>query len=208
MCANETFIKNKIREVIIETALKEDKLISASGENKGLFDMPELAFVFEVGKQVAYRNEFIFNTNYFDWYTEYTFDKAGGPSDLIFEYWENEKKDIVKKIILEFKLVNRIETYLDDIEKLHRIRDKNVIKLFCGLKDCFEKDMHEKIVNENNKEITYFWGEQKIKGLNREEDSNRKINVSLIDEEFSFKTGSILGFKQKLHCLISLWEVS
>ncbi|MBS9460993.1 hypothetical protein KIM67_01125 [Flagellimonas sp. 389] len=116
----------------------EDKTIKGPNSNKGIFFMPELHFVFEVGKLLK-----IFELEVFgkpvEWLREQSFDNSG-PIDLLFRDEETEEY-----IIFEFKIATTWHAYFKDIEKLKTLKDLNMSKIkskyFIALTDVFSSQL-------------------------------------------------------------------
>ncbi|MCH7534661.1 MAG: hypothetical protein IH948_02765 [Bacteroidetes bacterium] len=110
---------------------------------KGIFDVPELAFVYLVGKEIAGDFEGYFNSKDYDWVRETDFGN-GGPTDLAF--WSKNPMDT--SYMLEFKMDDTHDKYTADIRKLkqpllNKYQDRKVEKYFCGLKWVFEHQVDE-----------------------------------------------------------------
>ena len=113
----EQFVKD-IADKITEVAKSEnDELIKISEEtnqNLGLFHMPELAFAYECGKYIMENAHNIFEPDDIPvWKRELNLGN-GGPSDLIFEFKDGYK------IVVEFKMRDTIDAYLNDVSKLSK----------------------------------------------------------------------------------------
>lgn len=141
---------------IIENINSEIKLF-AQEENallerefgKGIFDMPELAFVYEVGKRIARRRSTILGSEDYDWIRESQVG-AGGITDLVFQ---PRSRKYLPTILLEFKMDDTYHKYADDIRKLNSLDSTGgkVIRLFVALKWLFtgtEKEFEQAMTKE------------------------------------------------------------
>ena len=185
-------ILNDIKCKIIDVALREEKILKGLG--KGIFFMPELAFSYTVGKEIALNGKRIFGTENFLWKKEETLKESDstltGIYDLIFELGEKDNK---KKIVIEFKMPDKDYNYEKDIEKLQRLHKNNYAKIFCALEDIFDK---------NKSEGT------RMDRIN----NNRSFDMKRIgDKAFSFQTYydkfHYCDYKQKTFCFIEVWQV-
>jgi hypothetical protein len=117
-------ILERIRNTIVEVALKEDQTLRRLCR-KGIFFMPERTFAYEVGKAIAADANRIFGTADFDWEVEKILG-AGGPTDLVLRPADR------KAIAVEFKKYGYVEQSIKDISKLARLGE-SYDKLFCNL---------------------------------------------------------------------------
>lgn len=123
----------RIAEIISNLAKSEnDTLYKIAG--KGIYHMPERAFVYECGKAIMANSSEIFGGNAVWWLPEIDLGN-GGPSDLFFELESGYK------IVIEFKLRNTMYEYEKDIIKLSKIEDRNTVRLFCALVDVFDSKL-------------------------------------------------------------------
>ena len=128
--ANMTEIVKKIGQIIETVARKEDFELTQISGDKGIFYMPELAFVYHCGKAIMKNKEDVFGTIEVKWKREENIG-SGGPTDLLFELPNK------KHIAIEFKLRDKANAYLSDIEKLLRLDKDNCVCAFCALVDAF-----------------------------------------------------------------------
>lgn len=147
---------------------------------KSIFDMPELAFVYEIGKRIARRRSLILGSEDYEWLRE-TNVGAGGITDLIFQP-KYEKS--LPTILIEFKMDDTYHSYAKDIEKLMMHPNSyNTIKLFVGLKWLFE-ETENSFLSHMQREISF--------------------SGSLV-EPFSFPV-QMQGQKSSI-CYLTIWEV-
>lgn len=125
-------IQDEIAQVIVSVAKNEDSLLSKIA-NQGIFHMPELAFVYECGKQIMLNSEKIFGKNHVVWIREKDLGN-GGPTDLVFEL------DNGYMVAIEFKLRDTSHSYIRDVNKLSKLSEKT-LKLFCALIDVFDSKL-------------------------------------------------------------------
>lgn len=100
---------------------------------KGIFNMPELALVYQIGKEIMNHKELIFENPNVKWRREEKLGK-GGINDLAF--------DVTGKVnelfVFEFKMRDTRDMYEKDIRKLQSFiddsRDK-IHKYFCAVID-------------------------------------------------------------------------
>ena len=103
----------KISDLIVDVARKEDLILRRVG--KGILLIPELAFTYLVGRQIALYAESIFGTNNVSWKPETTITSDSGRTDLVFDVRDR------KGIAIEFKIGGMGESYIRDIDKLKAI---------------------------------------------------------------------------------------
>lgn len=120
-------------ETILCFAQSENKLL-AENFRKGIFDMPELAFAYEIGKRVARDTEKYLGSKGYDWVREYVFDN-GGPTDLAFLATDQT----LPNCAIEFKMDDTVQKYAADVTKLAYLglgsdRPTQWEKYFCSLK--------------------------------------------------------------------------
>lgn len=176
----ESIIKNIYKE-IVSVAVSEDGILKKIC-GKGIFFMPELALIFQVGKSIFTNYDKIFQEKGWEWEREYKVEPEG-PSDLILNNLNSKRK-----IIIEFKIKNTYHSYIKDVEKLSRINGDNNTKLFCALMDVFSNDMF------NDKRFIEF--EKRTENL-----------VERIPKEFDFFTTLYSNYKHHVACLVGMWKV-
>ncbi|RLA84606.1 MAG: hypothetical protein DRG78_00880 [Epsilonproteobacteria bacterium] len=177
----DKYIKNII-EKIIAVAKKENKQLLQIANNDlntelGIFHMPELAFAYECGKQIMQNPNDIFGENIPQWSRELDLGN-GGPSDLVFVFNNGYK------IVIEFKMRDTADAYINDLDKLSELIDTKIIKLFCAVIDVFPKDLEN---------------DGRVKKIN---DDKRTANLELV----SFKTNQT-WYKSEVHALVGIWKV-
>lgn len=119
---------DKIADLIVDVARREDMVLRRVG--KGVLHLPELAFAYAVGREIALQAERIFGTNKVRWMPETTLTTESGRTDLIFQ------TDSGNGIAIEFKIGGSVDLYKRDIEKLRNIPTSHEA-LFCALIDAW-----------------------------------------------------------------------
>jgi hypothetical protein len=104
---------------------------------KGIFFAPELHLAFECGKSITAERQNIWGQEKFEWKREVKFDNYG-LADL---YFKGENKGIV----IEFKILQTIDTYIGDIEKLKKLDNEKYERFFCVILGFFENQETEHI---------------------------------------------------------------
>ena len=178
----EKYIDN-IRRKIVEVAKKENnELIKIADSNLnselGIFHMPELAFAYECGKKIMQDSDNIFGDNTPKWCRELKLDNRG-PSDLVFQFKDESK------IVIEFKMRDTVDAYISDVDKLSKLQDRKIVKLFCAVIDTMKKDLP-------------FDG--RVKKI---DDDPRTETLSLD----SFKTNQT-WYKSEVHALVGIWKIN
>ena len=176
-------IGTKISSAIFEVGKSESKYLQSISD-KGIFDIPELALVYLVGKKLALIKEFYFESEDYKWLREETLAKGCGPTDLAFTYEGKEKNSYA----IEFKMDNTYQEYCKDIKKLKQLKSSN-----SNFRAYFASF---KCVNDDEKESKYF--------LNILKNEFSKIcEVKLIEKKYF---DSFL-YNKKVLCLYTFWEV-
>jgi len=178
----ERYIDSIIKE-IVDVAKNENKQLmqisnSSLNSELGIFHMPELAFAYECGKQIMQNANNIFEGNIPQWCREFDLGN-GGPSDLVFNFNDGYK------IVIEFKMRDTVNAYIGDLDKLSKLQDEKIVKLFCAVIDTMEKDLpFDGIVTKINED-------------------NRTTKFPLR----SFETNQT-WYKSKVHALVGVWRVN
>jgi len=113
--------------LIVETAMREDVALRSLGE--GIFLMPELAFAYLVGREVATRAIEVFGDSKVRWHRELKIGPSG-PCDLVFEGDEGDKG-----LAVEFKMRGTVDSYINDLNKLSEVDGQRYDRFFCALVD-------------------------------------------------------------------------
>jgi len=168
---------------IVEVAKKENKELMQIADNNlnselGIFHMPELAFAYECGKQIMQNSNNIFGENIPKWCREVDLGN-GGPSDLVFQFNDESK------IVIEFKMRDTGDAYISDVDKLSKLQDRKIVKLFCAVIDTMKKDL-------------LFDG--RVKKIN----SDPRTETFYLD---SFNTNQT-WYKSEVHALIGIWKIN
>lgn len=139
-------ILEKILEKIETVAIEEEKELSSIGKDCGIFDMPELAFAYVCGKSIMKKCKDVFGQDDVIWQREIDLGN-GGPTDLVFRL-----QHMNRLIAIEFKMRDKIDKYLQDVEKLlainpDKVQNMQISRIFCAVVDSFavKKEADERI---------------------------------------------------------------
>jgi len=172
-------IIQNLKSVIFRTAEHEDRELNVICD-KGLFFMPELAFAYIVGKEIAKNREQIFGEAGYEWSRENTLEEYG-LATVIFE-----SKDAAKSsILIQFKMRDTYLSYINDIKDLRKQEVGKYRKLFCAVVEVFEQQ-HD----------AYFRSLKEAFGS----------EATLIGTTRPFYTWSD-KYKQQIVYIIGLWDV-
>lgn len=120
-----------IREAAVAVARREDaELHTLTGG--GVFDVPELAFSYLVGKDLVGRHQGS-GPEDVEWDQERVLGN-GGPTDLVF------RAGGAKPLAVEFKVGGTWPSYVRDVEKLALLDPAGYERVFCALVDAFARD--------------------------------------------------------------------
>ena len=175
ICAN-------IRATIINIALREEAILRQAG--KGIFFMPELAFAYDVGKEIYLTRKAVLLDESYEWKREEKVAEGYGIADLIFENGKREDR-----IVFEFKVLSKDYKYKADILKLKELPKEN-LKLFCSLEEVFTKSIND----ESNRRIKRIAADY-------------KDSISKVGEDFYFSTDLKPRYQQDVVCFVELWRV-
>jgi hypothetical protein len=167
-----------IRDEIISFTENEDQVLRDKF-NRGIFFMPELAFVYGLGKTIALRAAKIFPGRKVEWEREIKVGQ-GGPCDLILDIAD------VGRIVFEFKICGTMESYFQDVEKLKFQVGDHATRLFCALSNVFQKDLP---------------ADDRIKKMEQ-----NYTYIKRVGELHNFPTWD--SYSTPVHCVIGLWVVS
>lgn len=176
----ETELK-QIAELIVGVAREEDLILRRVG--KGIFLMPESAFVYAVGRALALSAKKIFDTPEVEWCPETTFEDVGRV-DLVF------KVNGGKLFAFEFKRAGSGEAYADDIRKLARLDRASCHALFVGLIEAWPESI---------KDDPRIRAVEHVEGVTVE-----RITSSGKGFDF-FATES--HYKNQVCCVVGIWRV-
>ncbi|MGZ5281517.1 MAG: hypothetical protein ACXWEY_04495 [Bacteroidia bacterium] len=184
-------LNKRILDTIFQVVHDEDLELQRTAK-QGIFFAPELALVYLIGRKIYQKRKYIFHTEDVKWLRE---QKIGttGICDLIFEICEG---DFSRKVYIEFKLRDNVDSYARDIEKL---REKDCyshidIRLFCAVIDAFEFDRDGRI----------DMLEKKFDKSVHPEGAIFRINENFAD--YSFETVQN-WYKKQVYAIVGLWEV-
>ena len=142
--------------------------------------MPDIAFAYIVGKEIARNKADIFGELDYKWSREFTLDEYGVAA-AIFE----SEDPAHQSILIQFKMRDTFLSYLNDIKDLRKHKEGKYRKLFCAVVEVFEQQYDE-----------YF--------LSLKEAFGRE--ATLLGTTRPFYTWSD-RYKQQLVYIIGLWEV-
>ena len=122
--ANE--LTTKICSSIADTVSRIDEELKTI-DNKGIFFAPELHIAFECGKTITTSGQNIWGQRPYKWNRETKFENYG-LADLFFHSDNGDKG-----LIIEFKILQTIEAYISDIEKLKKLDGEKYERFFCAI---------------------------------------------------------------------------
>ena len=173
-------IIQNLKKTIFKVAEHEDRDLNGICD-KGIFYMPDLAFAYIVGKEIARNADTVFEGLKYTWSREYTLDEYGVAA-AIFEAQDPAHQSI----LIQFKMRDTFLSYINDIKDLRRQKQEGQYrKLFCAVVEVFEQQYDE-----------YFRSLKEAFG--------REAN--LLGTTRPFYTWSD-KYKQQLVYIIGLWEV-
>ena len=170
----------KISDIIVDTARQEDSILKKVG--KGIFQIPELAFAYSVGREIAINAETIFGNTNICWLPEETIATNSGRTDLVFTNPES------KGLAVEFKIGGHADSYRRDIDKLCNIDDIKYERIFCALIDAWPN----KLTND-----------PRILAV---EETNRTTRLCR-DDFFDFFATLHEKYKSQLCCVVGVWHI-
>jgi len=171
---------NKVSDLIVDIARKEDLILRRVG--KGVLHLPELAFTYAVGREMALQAERIFGTDKVRWMPETTITSESGRTDLVFD------SEAGKGIAIEFKIGGSVESYKRDIEKLQNISPNKYETIFCALIDAWPNQL------ENDSRVA---GIEAIDGVER----------ICRDKFFDFFASLDDNYAKQICCIVGVWSV-
>lgn len=169
----------QIASLFAEVASCEDDVLFNIA-HQGIFFMPELAYAYACGKAVMTERKKIFGIRNVNWLRE-TDIGGGGPSDLVFDLSTN-------RVIVEFKMRDKIQSYLADIEKLKRLVSNQNALMFCVLLDPFTKNLPD---DGRVKEIVAKAG----------------CKMTQLLEPFHCFPTKQNWYKEEVSCLVAVWAI-
>ena len=170
----------KIADTIVEVARQEDLLLRRVGQ--GIFIVPELAFVYAVGRAIASRAGEIFGTPRVRWLPETKMGETGR-TDLVFEV-EGDRT-----YALEFKRGGSSDDYVSDLRKLATLDPARFERIFCALIDAWPDEIDPN---------------PRISAVERVPE----VKVERLSERFDFFATLNSSFKNQICCVVALWRVA
>lgn len=170
---------NNICNTISSTVSRIDSELKGI-DKKGIFFAPELHIAFECGKAITVNGPNIWGEKPYKWKRETKFENYG-LVDLCFE--GDTKVD--KTIIIEFKVLQTLDAYINDIEKLKKLGSSNFEKYFCAILGFFK---HQK--NEHIDKLSDKYGQE----------------IDLLFNSTPCETWP-LNYKEPLYYSTAIWEI-
>lgn len=131
-------LTTKICSSIADTVSRIDKELKTI-DNKGIFFAPELHIAFECGKDITTNGQNIWGQQSYKWKREIKFESYG-LADLFFTSDNGDKG-----IVIEFKVLQTIDAYINDIEKLKKLDGEKFERFFCAILGFFKNQEMEHI---------------------------------------------------------------
>lgn len=170
----------KVSDIIVDTARQEDSILKKVG--KGIFQIPELAFTYAVGREIAINAENIFNNSNVRWLPEETITTSSGRTDLVFVSPGS------KGLAIEFKIGGPLDSYKKDIDKLSKIDSTKYERIFCALIDAWP----DKLLND-----------PRVLAVEENDLSTRLCR----DDFFDFFATLHEKYKNQLCCVVGVWHI-
>ncbi len=173
----------KIYRHLLDAAEQENNELRSLCK-KGIFHMPELAYVYAVGKKLVSNAENIFGQPISAWQQEWTF-AGSGPSDLMIRLSDK------KALVFEFKMRDTVDAYAADIAKLKLINAVDGASyscIFVALVDAFRSKAPSDL---------------RIETLEQQHDCLQRLCGGAFD---SFCTEQD-RYKQDISCVVAAWLV-
>lgn len=127
-----------LRDVAVAVAQHEDADLRLLGKN-GVFDMPELAFAYAVGKEWTRRLSALHPDQTVTWRREVGNGRSG-ITDLVMEVKDH------RPVYVEFKMANHRHAYQADIEKLQALTG-DIDRVLCLVVDSFDGESDGRIAH-------------------------------------------------------------
>jgi hypothetical protein len=170
---------SKISDLIVDVARKEDLVLRRVG--KGVLLIPELAFTYAVGREIASNAEAIFGTDEVIWKPETKLSQESGRTDLVFDVKGNSG------VAIEFKIGGHKDSYIKDIEKLRNIPG-NYEKIFCALIDAWATNLQD---------------DSRVQAVNEQ----KGIEPICRDKFFDFFASLHGGYSGQVCCIVGVWHI-
>jgi len=167
----------RIGNLIIEKAESEEETLRNLGKN--IFNMPELAFAYQIGKEIYMQREEIFPNSKIEWDRETT---LGNNSRIIYDL--RLKVDNSKDIIISFKMDTDQNKYVSDVKCLNELNENEFEKIFCSLKI------------QDKKYLDIYYIEQVVPNL-----------IKDVIVKKSFKLTHTIWHTKEYYCQIGVWII-
>jgi hypothetical protein len=168
-----------LSRIIIEVARHEDLILRRVG--KGIFLVPELAFVYAVGRELAIRAESVLGTAGARWLPEST-NCEFGRTDLVFNV--NNSPGLAIKFECGDVHVDKCER---DLMKLAAIDPGHYTRVFCALIPTWPTTISE---------------DSRIERVEK-----GPVPVKRLTKDLDFFSTFHTAFKNQVCCLIGMWEI-
>lgn len=184
--ADTSDLLNKVADLIVDVARQEDILLRRVG--KGILQIPELAFAYAVGREIALNAESVFGTYKVHWRPETKISSRSGITDLVFDVDEEGAERQARGLAIEFKIGGTAVSYKDDLAKLKNIPE-NYEKIFCALIDAWPEDLAKD-------------------GRVRAVDSEHGVKRLCRGKFFDFFASLHEGYANQLCCIVAVWHLT
>jgi hypothetical protein len=169
-----------LSQTIIEVARHEDLILRRVG--KGIFLVPELAFVYAVGRELAIKAESVLGTAAALWLPESTICESGR-TDLVFDV------DNAPGLAIEFKCGDiHVDKCERDLWKLAAIDPGDYMRVFCALIATWPNTISE---------------DPRIERVEK-----GPVPVKRLTKDLDFFSTYHTAFKNQVCCLIGIWEIN
>lgn len=175
-------VLKSIADIIEGVAREEDSILRRVG--KGIFLIPELAFVYSVGRALALGAQRIFSTPHVKWIPE-TVRGEAGRTDIVFEV-EGQPA-----FAFEFKCGGKAENYAGDLRKLASLDPVTYERIFVALIDTWPNHIDS---------------DPRILAV--EKDSGVAIERLAKNGNFDFFSTRHPNYVNQTCCVIGLWRIS
>jgi hypothetical protein len=168
-----------LSRIIIEVARHEDLILRRVG--KGIFLVPELAFVYAVGRELAIRAESVLGTAGARWLPEST-NCEFGRTDLVFNVYNSPG------LAIKFECGDvHVDKCERDLMKLAAIDPGHYTRVFCALIPTWPTTISE---------------DSRIERVEK-----GPVPVKRLTKDLDFFSTFHTAFKNQVCCLIGMWEI-
>ena len=171
----------RMSQVLADVATAENSALQELC-NEGIFFMPEIAYAYACGKELMARRSTLAPDLPMSWKREIKLH-TDGPCDLVVDLSDG------RQVAFEFKVRSTLQGYQSDLEKLMRIKEPKMARVFCALVDSFTRDLPDT--------------DERIRGIER---SYPGAVSRLLDPFPSFPTVQSV-YKRDISCVVAVWSV-